>query len=58
MDAKGIRAFAPMCGLCGWVRLSIRTKSPVKDFKFVNYRVCDWCDRGNKGKRDYGKVRF
>ena len=51
MDNKGVRAFNPKCGLCGFFKLSIRTHTPVVDFKFVSYRVCDWCDRGNNGKR-------
>lgn len=51
MSQKDVQAFSPRCGLCGYFRLSIRTHAPVRDFVYVNYRVCDWCDRANKGER-------
>jgi len=51
MDHQGIRAFNPKCSMCNQLRVSVKTLSPVRDFKFVFYRVCTYCDRGNPRMR-------
>jgi len=55
MWSQNARAFNVFCSLCHGERDSVyaqpNEKAKSLGFKFVNYRVCTWCDRANFGKR-------
>lgn len=49
------RAFKLTCGICYYSKRAIKSKPSKKlkelGYAHIDYRICDWCDRANKGER-------